>query len=104
MVASFFCLSLMLGQSTRTDVRQAHERDLVNRYVNGLHELGGLDSVYDATMAWQDYERAMLYNWVYTGVVAGTLDVHNEKAFAWMSQMVARHSQATLDLGVLRLL
>ena len=97
-------VALMLGQSTRTEVRQAHERELVNRYVKGLNEVGGLDSKYDEEMAWQDYECAMLYNWVYTGVVAGTLDVHNDKAFAWMSQMVARHSQASLDLDVLRFL
>lgn len=94
-------VALMLGQSTRTEIRREHEQALISRYVKGLETLG---VSYDETSAWQDYEQAMLYNWVYTGVVAGTLDVHNEKAFAWMSQMIARHSQASLDLGVLRLL
>ena len=95
-------VALMLGQSTRTEVRREHEQDLVARYVEGL-KAAGVEG-YDQEAAWQDYQHAMLYNWVYTGVVAGTLDVHNEKAFAWMSQMVARHSQASLDLDVLRLL
>ncbi len=94
-------LALMLGQSTRTDVRRAHERQLIARYADKLSELGVAG--YDAEQAWQDYECALLYNWVYVGVVAGTLDASNQRAFAWMSQMVARQSTASLDLDVFRL-
>ncbi|NKB99978.1 MAG: phosphotransferase [Pseudomonadales bacterium] len=93
-------VALLLGQNTQTGVRQAHERELVSRYVRGLKNAGVVG--YDETRAWQDYELAILYNWVYVGVVAGTLDVHNERAFSWMSQMVARQSIASLDLDVFR--
>ena len=95
-------VALFLGQSTLTEVRRANEDDLIERYAEGLTAAGVKN--YTKDEAWADYELAMLYNWVYTGVVAGTLDVHNERAFAWMSQMVARHSTASLDLDVFRLI
>ena len=95
-------VALILAQSTRTEVRRQHERSLLARYVDGLVALG-VDH-YDAQVAWDDYRQAMLYNWVYVAVVAGTLDVHNEKAFAWMSQMVSRQSAATTDLAVFDLI
>ena len=53
---------------------------------------------------WEDYRMATLYNWVYITVVAGTLDVSNAAAFAWISQSLARHSAAADDLEVLALL
>jgi hypothetical protein len=45
-----------------------------------------------------------LYNWVYATVVAGTLDVSNPTAYAWMAQMIARQSAASDDLGAYDLL
>lgn len=95
-------VALILAQSTRTEVLREHERGLLSRYVDGLAQEGVAG--YDFEQAWADYELAMLYNWVYVAVVAGTLDVHNEAAFAWMSQMVARQSAATLDHDLFRLL
>lgn len=95
-------VTLLLGQSTQTDVRRRHERALLERYVDGLARLGvdgyGLDE------AWEDYRHGQLYNWAYTTVVAGTLDAGNERAFAWMSQMIARQVAVTEDLGLLKLL
>lgn len=93
-------VALILAQSTRTEVRRAHEQALIRRYVEGLGEHGVAD--YSFELAWTDYQQAILYNWVYVSVVAGTLDVHNERAFAWMSQMVARQSAASQDHDVLR--
>ncbi len=95
-------VALLLGQSTLTEVRRAEERQLLERYVAGL-ATGGVAG-YEGDTAWQDYELAVLYNWVYVAVVAGTLDVTNEKAFAWMSQMVARQTAVSMDLDVFRLL
>ena len=46
----------------------------------------------------------MLYDGVYTAVVAGTLDRTNEASFAWMSQMIARQVAASDDLDVFGLL
>lgn len=95
-------VALMLGQSTRTEVRQAHQRGLIARYAGRLRKLGVVG--YGAEAAWADYQLALLYNWVYVAVVAGALDVSNERAFAWMSQMVARQSAATRELDLFRLL
>ena len=94
-------VALMLGQSTRTEVRQEHEQMLTARYAAGLRDMG---IQYTDAQAWEEYRLALLYNWVYVSVVAGTLDVHNERAFAWMSQMVARQSQASMDLDVFSLM
>lgn len=95
-------VALFLGQSTRTDVRRQHERQLLDRYVAGL-EAGGVTGL-DRGAVWQDYRQSILYNWVYVSVVAGTLDTSNEKSYAWMAQMVARHVAATEDLGAFELL
>ncbi len=95
-------VALLLGQSTQTEVRRRHERILLERYVDGLARLGVRG--YRLEEAWQDYRRAHLHNWAYTTVVAGTLDVGNERAFAWMSQMIARQVAVTEDLGLLDLL
>ena len=95
-------LALFLGQSTQTSVRQAHERVLIARYVKGLQDLG-VDGL-DVETAFQSYRLSVLYNWVYVTVVAGTLDVSNPKAYAWMAQMVARQSAASDDLLAYELL
>lgn len=94
-------VALILGHSTRTEVRRTHEQALIQGYAAGL-EAAGVQGYAD--QAWHDYQLAMLYNWVYVGVVAGTLDTTNEKGFAWMSQMVARQNAATQDLDLFRLL
>lgn len=91
-------VALVLGQSTRTEVRQAHEQELIQQYVTGLQTLG-VD--YSFEQAWQEYLSALLYNWCYVAVVSGTLDASNERAFAWMSQMVARQVAATYDHDLL---
>ncbi len=95
-------VGLMLGQSTQTEVRRAHERQLVQRYVDQLAAHGVRN--YDFDTAWQHYRLAQLYNWAYVAVVSGTLDAGNARGFAWMSKMVARHSAMTLDLDVFALL
>ena len=64
---------------------------------------GGVTGLDEADM-WQDYRRGIMYNWIYVCVVAGTLDASNETAFAWMAQMVARHSAASDDLNVFELM
>ncbi len=95
-------VTLFMAQSTTTEVRREHEKALLQRYRAGL-EAGGVTGLDDDAM-WEDYRRAIMYNWIYVCVVAGTLDASNETAFAWMSQMVARHSAASDDLNVLDLL
>ncbi|MBT7369649.1 MAG: phosphotransferase, partial [Gammaproteobacteria bacterium] len=97
-----FDVALFLGQSTKKEVRQVHERQLLERYLSGL-EQGGVTGL-DADQTWEDYRSTNLYDWVYTAVVAGNLDASDEVAFAWMSQMVDRQSVVSLDLNVFDLL
>ena len=85
-----------MAQLNRLGLRRVG--DLLGQPRAGL-AAGGV-SAYPFAQAWRDYRRAVLYNWVYVAVVAGTLDVSNERAFAWMSQMIARQSAASTDLGV----
>ena len=95
-------VALFLGQSSKTSVRRAHEKTLLARYLQGL-EAGGVEGLaFD--QAWEDYRRTILYNWLYVVVVAGTLDSSNEKAYAWMSEMLKRQVAAMEDLEVLPLL
>ena len=95
-------VGLFLTQSTQTEVRRKHERDLLQRYAEGLRQ-GGAPAL-DAEDVWLDYRKTTLYNWVYVAVVAGTLDATNEKGFAWMAQMVERHATAAADLDVYQLM
>ena len=95
-------VTLLMGQSTQTEVRRTHERLLVQRYLDGLAELGVKNYGFDE--AWDDYRHAHLHSWVYAIVVAGTLDASNERAFAWISQMLARQLATTDDLDLLDLL
>jgi len=97
-----FDVALFLGQSTKTMVRREHELALLQRYTEGL-ERAGVDTL-DASGVWEDYRRTMLYDWVYTAVVTGSLDVTNETTSAWMAKMVARQSAASEDLNVFELL
>ena len=93
-----FDVALFLGQSTQTEVRRQHEKALLERYLAGLQAGGVRD--YDFDQLWEDYLHCMMYDWVYTSVVAGTLDATNEAGFKWMSQMVARQVAATQDLSL----
>ena len=97
-----FDVALLLGQNTKTEIRQKEEKQLLDRYREGLenHGVEGLTFKF----IWDDYRRCILYNWVYAAVVAGTLDPTNEVGKAWMGQMVARQSSASEDLEVFDLL
>ena len=64
----------------------------------------GYSGAFRLTTAFESYRLSVLYNWIYVTVVAGTLDVSNPTAFAWMAQMVARQSAASDDLGCFDLL
>ena len=95
-------LALFLGQSTQTQVRRDHLQALVERYAAGLEQKGV--PPLDRTALWHDFRVGVLYSWVYVFAVAGTLDVHNEAAYAWMARMVARQTAISEDLDVYELL
>ncbi|MEM9037430.1 MAG: phosphotransferase [Actinomycetota bacterium] len=95
-------VAYLLSQSTQTEVRRAHERDLIQRYVDGL-AAAGIDG-YGFDEAWADYRCAVLYLWCYAVVIAGTLDSANERGVAWMTEMIKRNVAAIEDLDCLQLL
>lgn len=97
---SIFDVALFMGQSTRIEVRREHERAILERYLEGLKAGGVTDFEFDQLM--DDYLHCMMYDWVYTAVVAGTLDTTNEAGFRWMSQMIDRQVVATADLDLFR--
>jgi len=59
---------------------------------------------YGIDEAWADYRHTVLYLWTYVSVVAGNLALGSDRAFAWMSKMVARNAAAIEDLDCLGLL
>ncbi|MEM8768137.1 MAG: phosphotransferase [Pseudomonadota bacterium] len=95
-------VALFLTQSATTEVRRVHERDLLARYRTGLEENGA--GAPAAAQLWEDYRWVTLYNWVYVTVIAGTLDVSNAAAYAWISASLTRHSAASEDLEIFELL
>jgi hypothetical protein len=95
-------LAYFLSQNVVTDVRRAHERELIARYHAGL-VAGGVTS-YSATDAWADYELSVLYMFEYAIVIGGTLDPSNERGAAFMTGLINRSSTAIIDLDLLRLL
>ena len=95
-------LAFFLAQNAQTEVRRAHERRLVRRYVERLTELGVAGC--DFEPFWRDYRLAVLYNWGYVILVSGTLDSSDPHARAWMTEMVRRNAAAIEDLDALEFL
>jgi aminoglycoside phosphotransferase (APT) family kinase protein len=95
-------IAYFLSQSTPTELRRAHERELVARWHEGL-AAGGVQD-YSAQQAWEDYRRAVLTLWSYVVVIAGVLEEGNERGRRWMTEMVRRSAATILDLDLLELL
>jgi hypothetical protein len=95
-------IAYFLSQSTPTELRREHERDLVARWHAGL-VAGGVQD-YSAEQAWEDYRRAVLCLWSYVTVIAGVLEEGNERGRRWMTEMVRRSAATILDLDLLALL
>jgi hypothetical protein len=95
-------LAYFLSQNVVTDVRRAHERELIARYHAGL-VAGGVEG-YSAADAWADYELSVLYLFEYAIVIGGTLDPSNERGAAFMKGLINRSSTTIVDLDLLRLL
>jgi aminoglycoside/choline kinase family phosphotransferase len=87
-------VALLLGQNTLIEVRRAHERELLQAYVDALSALG-VD--YPIASAWEHYLDALAYQWCYAATVTGSLDSSNPRSKAWMSQLIARQVAATED-------
>jgi aminoglycoside phosphotransferase (APT) family kinase protein len=95
-------IAYFLSQSTPTELRREHERELVALWHEGL-VAGGVED-YSAEQAWEDYRRAVLCLWSYVTVIAGVLEEGNERGRQWMTEMVRRSAATIIDLDLLALL
>ncbi len=89
-------LAYFLTQSVKLEVRRAHERALIDRYLQGLRAAGVRD--YSAERCWEDYRRATLYLLDYAVTIAATLDLANERGAAVARALSARSCAALADL------
>jgi len=91
-------LAYLLGGSMDTDLRRAHEKDLVSAYHAKLCENGVKG--YSSERAWEDYGFAHLLGGLATSIFAGgTLDLSNERGVELITMMANRHVTAALDHG-----
>ena len=97
-----FDLGFFMSGSVPIEDRRAHERDLLARWHETLCHAGVRD--YSLDVAWEDYRRSILYVWTLVVVIAGTLDSSNERARAWITQLLERSVAAIEDLGLVDLL
>jgi hypothetical protein len=95
-------LAYFMAGSVPTELRRAHERDLVARWHQGLVSRGVTD--FTADDAWEDYRRSVAYVWIFCVVIGGTLDRTNERAHQWMSAMIERSIATMDDLGIFELI
>ena len=91
-------IAVLLAQNVHVSVRRQHEQALIQRYTRRLAEFG---VSYGEDEAWRDYRVALMYLWCYCTTITGGLDGSDPRAYAWMSQCVARQCTATLDHDLL---
>ncbi len=89
-------LAYYLTQSVKLEVRRAHERALLERYLAGLQAGGVRD--YSAERLWEDYRRAALYLLDYAVTIAATLDLANARGTAIARALSARACNALEEL------
>ena len=95
-------VAFLLSQSTQTEVRSAHDKELIHLSVNALENQGVKNYTFD--QAWEDYRVGVLYQWCFVALVTGSLDPSNERGKAWMTEMVKRNVLAIKELNCLELL
>jgi hypothetical protein len=87
-------LAYYLTQSVKLEVRRAHERRLLERYLAGLRAGGVRD--YAWNQLWHDYRLGTLYLLDYAVTIAATLDLANERGAA-IARALSQRSCAALD-------
>jgi len=95
-------LGYFMGGNLSIGLRRTHERDLIKRWHDTLVE-GGVTG-YDIDDAWYEYRLGVLYVWTLGVIIAGTLDVSNDRAKQWIGEMLRRFVAAIDDLDLLGLL
>ena len=95
-------LAYYLTQSVKLEVRRAHERELLGRYLEGMRAGGVRD--YSADQLWHDYRLGALYLLDYAVTIAATLDLANERGAAIARALSQRSCEALDDLECEKLL
>ena len=95
-------VAFLLSQSMPSEIRAAHERELVERWRQGLAD-AGIDH-YTPETAWHDYRKGVLYLWMYAVIISGALDPSNPRAQSMMRAILSRSAAAIDDLDCLSLL
>jgi Ecdysteroid kinase-like family len=90
-------LGYFLSQSLPPDVRAAHEKRLVELYVNHL-EAAGVRG-YGLADAWDDYGMAVRFTFAYPVVAGGGLDVDDERATRLVRTILLRSAASIAALS-----
>jgi hypothetical protein len=91
-----------VSQNLRTDVRRAHESDLLHAYHDELVTGGVTDYPFEQFHA--DYRVGVLYGWIIPVFAVGTLDSSSERAIALWTEVIERSQAAMADHEVADLL
>lgn len=95
-------LGYFMSGSLPVELRQAHERELIDLWHDELCASGVTD--YSADDAWLDYRRGTLFVWTHAVVISGTLDHTNERGKQWITEMLRRSVAAFEDLRLVELI
>jgi hypothetical protein len=94
-------LGYFVSQSLTPELRAKHERDLAQRYADGLASRGVTGYSFDD--AWLDYRISALFCLVYPIVAGGSIEPENERSVALTGGMLSRCVAAIEDLNLLDL-
>ncbi|RMH79101.1 MAG: hypothetical protein D6683_06780 [Actinomyces sp.] len=91
-------LAYFVTMSLAPEVASAHERDLFDRWLSGLHA-GGVTEA-DTTGAWDDYRAAALFCLVYPVVASRGMDLDDPRQRALLDVMNQRFGRAVRELDL----
>lgn len=95
-------LAYLLSQSVDTEIRRAHEDELIAYYRDKVAELGV--EGYTLAQATADYDVAVLWIMCYPLIIGGAFDPANERGLALAELVLRRATQTVTDRNLLRLL
>jgi len=95
-------LAYLLSQSVSTEMRRAHEDELIAYYRDQVTSLGV--NGYTIAQASADYDVAVLWIMSYPLIIGGAFDPANERGRALAEAVLRRSTQTVTDRGLLKLL
>ena len=95
-------VAYMLSQSMDTDIRRAHEDDLIAYYCEQVTGLGVERYTFEQARA--DYDIAVLWIMAYPLIIGGAFDPANERGLALAQTVLQRSTQTVTDRNLLSIL